>query len=252
MQKEHARSIKRTLEVLEFFDEEHPSATVGEIARELGYPQSSTSILLKSLMDLGYLSHDERTRSYRPTARVAMLGRGARPQVFGDGALLAALHDLNDRTGELIFLAARVGLWVHYIYVIPATNALRMHLRAGAIRPLVGSATGHLFLSSMRDEDIVKAVEATRTGAADRVVPDLAEVFAEVKRIREQGFVLSSNTVTPGGGVLAMLLPNRGNGEPLAVCVGGVGSVIERNAERYLAEMREVMCLHMDGKTIQA
>ena len=78
MQQDQARSIKRTLEVLEYFDEENPSASVGGISKELGYPQSSTSILLKSLLNLGYLSYDDKTRTYRPTARVALIGRGIR------------------------------------------------------------------------------------------------------------------------------------------------------------------------------
>lgn len=245
-QNEHARSIKRTLEVLEYFDEDHPSASVGEISRELGYPQSSTSILLKSLMALGYLAHDEKTRTYRPTPRVAMLGRGIRPQLFGDGTIMAALHDLNDRTGELIFLAARVGLSVHYIQVVQATNALRMHLRPGAIRPLVGSATGHLFLSALDDAQIARLVEATRAATPEAAVPDLATVMAEVGRIRTDGYVLSTQTVTPGGGVLAMLLPERVKGDSLAICLGGVGSVVVGKADRYLADMRDVVRRHIE------
>src|SRR5690606_35115741 len=83
---ELSRSIKRTLEVLEFFDAEHPAVSVSEISRALGYPQSSTSILLKSLMELGYLHYDKVTRTYRPTARVALLGRNVQSYLFGDGA----------------------------------------------------------------------------------------------------------------------------------------------------------------------
>lgn len=245
MQNEHARSIKRTLEVLEYFDEDHPSASVGEISRVLGYPQSSTSILLKSLMSLGYLAHDEKTRSYRPTARVALLGRGVRPKLFGDGAIMAALHDLNDRTGELIFIAVRIGLSVHYLHVVPATNALRMHLRAGSIRPAVGSATGHLLLSALDDARIARTVEAARAGSPDEPVPDLATVMADVARIRADGHVLSTHTLTPGGGVLAMLLPDPPEGEPLAICLGGVGTVIVENGDRYLAAMRDVVRRHI-------
>ena len=79
-----SRSIKRTLEVLEFFDSDHLVVSVSKISRALGYPQSSTSILLKSLGELGYLHYDRSTRTYRPTARVAFQGRGVQSHLFGD------------------------------------------------------------------------------------------------------------------------------------------------------------------------
>lgn len=248
MQNDQARSIKRTLEVLEYFDEFHPSAPVGEIARELGYPQSSTSILLKSLMVLGYLAYDDKARTYRPTARVAMLGRRIRPYFFGDGDVMAALNELNERTGELIFIAARAGLSIHYIYVVPALNPLRMHLRAGATRPLVSSAIGHLFMSTLPDEEIARAVERSARQNPKEQTADLPSVMKAVRDIRQKGYVLSDKTMTPGGGVLAMMLPHESGGEPMAICLGGVGSVILANAKPFVTAMREAIERHVSAK----
>ncbi|RZL66174.1 MAG: transcriptional regulator kdgR [Variovorax sp.] len=243
MQQDQARSIKRTLEVLEYFDAEKTSASVGEIARELGYPQSSTSILLKSLLNLGYLAYDNRT--YRPTARVALLGRGIRSHILGDGNLMATLEEVSQKTGEMIFLASPAGLSVHYIYVIPATNPLRMHLRAGAVRPLTGSSTGHLFLSDRTDAEISDAIERTHPDDAGARAAKQEEVMKAVRRIRKLGYLLSTQTVTNGGGVLAMLLPQKFDGQPMAVCIGGVGSVVMDNAERYSRVMRDAITRHL-------
>jgi DNA-binding IclR family transcriptional regulator len=243
-QNDLARSIKRTLEVLEYFDEERPRASVSDISRELNYPQSSTSILLKSLMTLGYLAYDEKDRSYRPTARVALLGRTIRSFLLGDGDLMASLDDVSEKTGELIFLAASAGLSVHYVYVIPARNPLRMHLRSGAVRPLVGSATGHLFLAQRTDEEIADLVERARAASDGGTVPDLGVVMKDVRKIRRQGYVLSDQTVTPGGGVLGMMLPRDVDGQPLAMCLGGVGTVVLANADRFTKIMRESIARH--------
>lgn len=251
MQTDQARSIKRTLEVLEYFDEEHPSASVGEISRELKYPQSSTSILLKSLMTLGYLTYDDKTRTYRPTARVALLGRSIRPYLFGDGNLMAALEEVSEKTGELIFLAARAGLSIHYIHVIPARNPLRMHLRAGAVRPLAGSATGHLFLASKPDEHIAAVVERSKALAESGEAVDLESVMKDVRKIRKQGYVLSDRTVTPGGGVLGMMLPHEIDGQQLAICLGGVGTVVMDNAERFIKIMRAAIARHIPSDLVK-
>src|SRR5690606_23559085 len=49
------KSAARALRVLELFDELRRDARVAEISMRLGYPQSSTSVLLKCLEKAGYL-----------------------------------------------------------------------------------------------------------------------------------------------------------------------------------------------------
>lgn len=68
------KSAARVLEVFEYFAGRKAPATVGEVCASLGYPQSSTSVLLKSLLTLGYLSYDGTTRRYAPSEKVANLG----------------------------------------------------------------------------------------------------------------------------------------------------------------------------------
>ena len=58
-----AKIAKRVIEVLEFFDVEHPQATVMDIVRRYNRPQSSTSELLSSLVGLGLLYKDAYSRS---------------------------------------------------------------------------------------------------------------------------------------------------------------------------------------------
>ncbi|MSQ20016.1 MAG: hypothetical protein EXR39_10780 [Betaproteobacteria bacterium] len=68
------KSAARVLEVFEYFARRRTPATVGEVCNALGYPQSSTSVLLKSMFTLGYLSYDQGSRRYSPSVKVAMLG----------------------------------------------------------------------------------------------------------------------------------------------------------------------------------
>jgi len=75
------KSAVRVLEVLELFDRLQREASVGEVARELGYPVSSTSMLLGSLLERGYLRHGPDQRTYFPTPRVTLLGAWIEPQL---------------------------------------------------------------------------------------------------------------------------------------------------------------------------
>lgn len=240
-----ARSIKRTLEVLEYFDGEHPTVSVSEISRTLGYPQSSTSILLKSLMELGYLHYDKEERTYRPTARVALLGRGVQSYLFGDGSVMAALEEISQRTGELVILAARAGVVVQYIHVIPATNPVRMHLRTGAVRPMIGSAVGHLFLSARGAGDLEREIDRLIEFSGGELRIGRDALMKEIRRIRRNGFALSTNTVTPGGGVVAILLEGVLAHQPLAIGIGGVASIITDNSDRFVGIMRDAVRRHI-------
>src|SRR5688572_9686457 len=150
------KSARRVLELLEYFTPERPQATVMDIARTLGYPQSSTSELLRSLVELGYLHYDRHKRIYQPTVRVALLGAWVQPYLFREGHLLPMMDELSETTGEMVALATQVGLAVHYIHVIPATSVMRMHVPQGAVRPLLRSAMGKLLLTCQSDDLITK------------------------------------------------------------------------------------------------
>ncbi len=240
-----SRSIKRTLEVLEYFDAEHPSVSVNEISRALGYPQSSTSILLKSLAELGYLHYDKKTRSYRPSPRVALLGRSVAPYLFGDGSVMAAMEDVGQRTGELINLAAPAGIMVQYIHVIPATNPVRLHMHTGAVRPMIGSGMGHLFLAALPDDQLEAEIARLMSLLSEPTL-DAEELMKDIRRIRRNGYVMSTSTVTPGGGLVALLLPGLYSGTPLAIGIGGVANVIASNEARYVQILRDAVKRHIE------
>src|SRR3954464_13358310 len=79
------KSAGRVLEILEYFDDIQRSSTVMEVANALGYPQSSASALLRSLVATGYLNFDPRTRMYITSSRVALLGSWVNSQFFAEG-----------------------------------------------------------------------------------------------------------------------------------------------------------------------
>jgi DNA-binding IclR family transcriptional regulator len=108
------KSAQRALEVLEYFSDARPTATVMDIARSMGYPQSSTSELLNCLVSLGYLNRDRDQRTYRPTARVAVIGSSVQPELFRKGRLLAILDHLAEEAGVTVTLAHKVGMSVQH------------------------------------------------------------------------------------------------------------------------------------------
>src|SRR5262249_54044759 len=162
---------------------------LSEIVKELNYPASSASALLHSLAELGYLSIDRHGRTFRPTARVTLLGSWINAAYFRDGALHRMMKELNDRTGETIILAVQTDLIAGYIHVIQGSNPMRLYVQHGAIRPLLNSGVGRLFLSRYETEEqrkIVTRLNANRQ--PDEPYSDFAEILEDTKRIKRRGY----------------------------------------------------------------
>src|ERR1700754_681209 len=94
-----AKTARRVIEVLDYFDDQHREATVMDIVRRYDRPQSSTSELLSSLVELGLLHKDAYSRSYSLTARAALLGVAGQAPAVRDGRLVGLLDRLVAQTG---------------------------------------------------------------------------------------------------------------------------------------------------------
>lgn len=226
------KSAGRVLEILEFFDDFQRPATVMEVAVALGYPQSSTSALLRSLVATGYLNYEPHERTYITSNRVALLGSWLNSPFFAEGALISLMKELNELTGDTIVLAIRNGLYVQYIHVIQATSPARLHMTLGTVRPLAASGAGYAILSTMSDAEVTRVVMRINSEAADgQPLIKTRDLLAQLAEVRERGYAFTCDMVTHGGGMMATALP-RMAGQPLMVVgIGGVSEVMRRREE---------------------
>ena len=219
------KSARRVLEVFELFAELRRPASVGEIATRLGYPQSSTSVLLKSLVALKYLNHDPLSRTFIPSLRFALAGSWIHDEMISDRTLMRVMVDLQAETGDTVVLGAQNGIHVQYLHVLQGTTTLRLYMRTGALRPLCRTAAGKVLLSLHPDDEVralVRRINAAQPDPAQRV--DLAALLDDLAECRERGFAVSEGAATPGAAVVAVPLPARPGQPPMAL---GLGSAIE-------------------------
>ena len=64
MKRTPVKSASRTFAVLELFRDERRPLRLSEIYTALGYPQSSSTNLLKGMVIEGYLNYNRNTRTY--------------------------------------------------------------------------------------------------------------------------------------------------------------------------------------------
>ena len=213
-------SLHRALEVLELFAVEQRALTVGEVAQRLGYPQSSSSVLLHGLSELGYLQHDRHARTFLPTLRVSFLGMWLHQRVLAQGSLLDFMQMLASRSGHVAMLGMQNGIHAQYIHILSARTS-RVGLKPGLLRPICRSAVGKVLLSTMDDEQVLRVVRNVNATDVDFLEPvDGKVLLKEIAETRHTGFAFSVDAVTQGSSVIAVRVPADVGGQPLAVGIG--------------------------------
>lgn len=236
------KSAVRTLEILEFFDEIRAPANVVTVSEALGYPQSSTAALLRSLVTMGYLQYDPRARTYLPTDRVSLLGSWICPPLFEDGALLKMMRAIQARTGQLVLIGARNGDFAQYVHVLKQPAAISHTLQAGMKRPLVTSGVGHALLSAMPDSEVRRLVHRMNAYARDpRDKVDTPGLLAQLARVRRRGYAFSKHRVVENSGMIAIKLPGELTSRLLVVGISGSVDTLQAREEELVAIAREEM-----------
>jgi DNA-binding IclR family transcriptional regulator len=236
------KSAERTLAILEYFREQKRAATVGEIAGALGLPQSSTTMLLKSLLNLGYLDFTPQTRKFRPTVRVAVLGSWIQQSLFESGPLTDTMDAIGSATGETVLLGLQNGPHMQYVHIVVPSQGVLLAAQVGILRPMTCAALGRVLLSRKTNEEIKAIVRRNNADAADSVHRVQERQFmVEIESIRSQGFAESRGKMVPGANVIGMLIPDRNDTTPLAIGVGGPMVRIEERRDEILRVLRRYL-----------
>lgn len=236
---ESVKSAQRVLEILEFFDDYRSEATVVQIADSLGYPQSSTSALLKSLVNLGYLHHNPITRTFISSPRVALLGAWIGDSFAREGDLVQLMRNLNDETGEAVVLITRNGLHAQYIHVVQSKNPDARWIGTGHLRSLASSGSGLAILSTMSDRDVTRLVMRINSEVSSREeIVNIRDLLAKLVEVRRVGYAVAvANNANCG--LVASPLPSSGSRDQLMIGICADGKKILSQAPHFAELLRQ-------------
>lgn len=244
------KSSERTLLLFELFATRQRPLTITEICDHLNMPQSSTSMLVSTLVRLGYLKKDSRERTYYPTFRVALLGTWMRRRHENTGRLPKLVSKLAADTGETVVLAMRNGMFAQYVFVQIGPDPLRLHVESGMQRPLACCAVGWALLSVESDREIEKIMRRTQVEARkERWRGSARHALEKVAQFREHHFAMSDGHITDGAGSISTLLPTDIDGSTIAIAVGGP---IERIKSNQRAILKSLSRLSQSSETVDA
>ncbi|MBP0445340.1 IclR family transcriptional regulator [Roseomonas sp. SSH11] len=229
----------RTLAVFETFAREQRELSNAELARLIGLPESSTSDLLHTLHEAGYLLRTVRSRRFYPTRRLLELARQSaeRDPLATFGA--EAIATLSERTGETAICGRPDGARVQVVGVQEGSHPLRYMLRPGERLALHASAMGKALLALMPPAETRRLIRARPLRQlASRTITDADALEAEVEAVRERGWAWVADEA--GEGVAAIAIAGLVGDEPLAVSLAGPTGRLEGSRRAYLTILEEI------------
>lgn len=194
-----SKSLEKGLNVLALFHKERPVLTQSEIAKTLGLNMTSTYRYINTLVELGLLEKDPKTRQIRPSIRCMLFCT----QLMGAADHMRMIKQYVDRLHGAhnisIDVAFAVDDTMARIYSREAEETLIYRLPDVTKNCLHNTALGKAYLSSLPDskvaEKIATMVMVPRT---EKTIVDKNEFAAEIDKARKRRYAVTSEEYLPG------------------------------------------------------
>jgi IclR family pca regulon transcriptional regulator len=194
----YVNSFARGLSVIQAFGTNAPKLTISQVSERARLDRAVVRRLLLTLCDLGFAFTDG--KHFELTARILRLGHSYLEATgFIDSELQLILNKLSGDLQEAVSLTVLEGTNVLFIKRCDAINRrVRLSIDGGTL-PILVSASGRLFLSLMKDIDIIRIFKKTRPKKYTRYTVTELDIFMETIRIiRKAGYSLVDQELEEG------------------------------------------------------
>lgn len=230
-----AESPRKVLRLLLSFSPQRPTATVEELARDIGVPMSTAYRYVALLREVGLLE-EGRHGLYHVSPLAIQLAQSA---IMVQGIVDIArptLKAIRDETGETALLVRRIGQHVICVDRAESAHPVRLSFEIGQPLPIHAGASAKVLLANMpsRELDLYLENLPDRLKDAQR----RQSLLKQLPAIREHGWALSEEEVDPGVWAAAAAVSN-GHEVVAALSVAGPAYRFDAAArERTLAIVR--------------
>jgi DNA-binding IclR family transcriptional regulator len=215
-------SVLRAMRLLDLFERGRPEMALSDLVRRSGYTKSTTYRLLVTLEEAGWLERGP-GGSFRLTIKPFQVG-----SILVDslevrreaGPIMARLAAEVDET---VFLVVPSGALAVCLERIDSEQGVRLSdLYVGGTQPLNLGAAPRALLAYNEDQLLPPLLAeglAQRTG---RSIVDPAELRADLAQIRDRGYSVSDEDVTPDVGAIGAPIFGSHGRAVGAVSIGGL------------------------------
>jgi IclR family pca regulon transcriptional regulator len=212
-------SLAHGLTVLEAVAAHQEPIPLATLATAVGMKKTSTWRLVHTLVHLGYVRQDPKTRTFRPAPRVLALGYS-----YFDGLDLKQistpfLRDLAARFDETVNLALQDGDSLVYVERIRTSQIININLHVGSRLPLFSTSLGRALLCETPKEWVEEYMDRIDDDRiADYVGGGKRSLLKLLEETRRLGYSLNDEEFVKG--LRAVAAPIRGANKEIIAAIG--------------------------------
>lgn len=235
------KSAHRVLLILEYFDQRESGASVKDISDAVRLPQSSTSYIMKTLLEAGYVRYQTTDRTYWPSPRIAILGKWLDRRYLADGHVRSLMMEIHNRTGYLVALGSPQPTALQVIDAIHPSGRSYFNARPGQLRPYTRTAMGKVLLSHKTD-DVISRIHTKENLARGQDPKKTAyeTLMRDIEIARRRGDAVCYSEFMEDVALFAVALPSSSE-VPLALGIGGRVSDLRPRENTIMSMMHDLV-----------
>ncbi|MFM9279779.1 IclR family transcriptional regulator [Paenibacillus jiagnxiensis] len=182
------KSAERVLRVFELLALHKEGLTIKEVSELLSFPQSSTSTLVKTLFEEGYLSQDA-LKKYKLGPKLIQIGTVAMESLDISSQGQPFLKKLMEEVQETVFMALLSDDELVYVAKIDNNRSIRTTAQPGYRKPLYCTGLGKAFLAFLPGEKRSEILDKTPLiSITDKTITDRQKLEKELERFIDAGY----------------------------------------------------------------
>jgi IclR family KDG regulon transcriptional repressor len=191
-------ALLRGMQILELLAAENVPWSTSDIARRLKMPKSTTSNLLHTLLDQGYVRRDG-AGDYRLTMRLVELSGQALRSLGIREAAQPVLRRLVAETETTAHLAVLDGAEAVYIERVPSPGFIQVNTWVGRRMPIHSTSVGKALAAYLSEAALGKLLDGHELQPfTPKTIVSPVKFRAELKKIRDAGVSVDDEENTAG------------------------------------------------------
>lgn len=192
------QSIERAFAILEEVARHRDGVGLAELAKRVGLHSSTTFHLVRTMLQLGYVSQPKDSKKYRVGRRLFTLAAAALDEVELVRIATPILEQLTLETGESGHFAIRSGDEVVVVAKTAGGGMFQLVDRSGAVRPAHATALGKVLLAALAAPELERFLQSHELRAfTAKTIVERAPLERELEEVRRKEIAYDDGEFDP-------------------------------------------------------
>ena len=201
-----SKSLEKGLSILALFNRDTPILTQSVIAKTLGLNMTSTYRYINTLVEMGYLAKDSKTKEIQPSTNCLLLCINLMQATDNLKMVGQIVDEIHSKHNISIDVALAVNDTLVRIYHREAREALTYSLPETSRDCLHNTALGKAYLASLDDDELKEKIDGLVLEAKTaKTIVDKEKLFEEIQLAKKDRYAIQVEEYLAG--VLAIAAP---------------------------------------------